>query len=98
MSEKAQGSHQWLIEFSKLPNNLEEFVQILDNELKSVNSDYEAKRYKGISLKMPELIVARKNLFYEWLKNNGKLGGQHKVPRLNNNRIFIDQLLEMNNL
>lgn len=97
MSENSKGKHQWLIEFITPPDNLEHFTDILDTTLKSVNSDYEAKRYKNMSLDVPEVIIAKNNLFYSWLKVKGKLGGQHKIPRLSNNRDHIDELLKMNN-
>jgi hypothetical protein len=95
---KTKGRHQWLIEFEKEPDNLEHFTELLDNTLKTLNSDYEAKRYKGIALDMPQVIVAKQNLFYNWLKSRGKLGGQHKIPRLANNRQYIDDLLKLNEL
>lgn len=88
--------HQWLVEFSKMPESIENFAVILDKQLQSINSDYEAKRSKNITLQQLELIPARKNLFDDWLKQKGKLGGQHKVPRLNNSRTIIDQLLSLN--
>ena len=90
-----QGAHQWLIEFAKEPDDLEHFTEILDNTLKSLNSDYEAKRYKNINLIMPEIVKIREGVFYQWLKNHGKLGGQHKVPRLSNNRDFVDEIIEI---
>ena len=93
MAQKTQGRHQWLIEFSKTPTDLNKFAQILDATLKTLNSDYEAKRYKDISLGFPEIISVRSGLFYDWLKNKNKLGGQNKVPRLANNREYIDELL-----
>jgi hypothetical protein len=96
MDQFRNGGHQWIVEFAKMPDNLEHFVDILDTSLKAVNSDYEAKRYKDISLAYPVLEVARENLFYDWLKERGRLGGQNKVPRLANNRDFIDRLLELN--
>ena len=96
MEENQKGGHQWLIEFEKLPDDLEHFTTLLDNTLKTLNSDYEAKRYKSISLGRPEVIVAQSGLFYKWLKDRGKLGGQHKVPRLSNNREYMDQLIELN--
>jgi hypothetical protein len=95
-AEKGKGRHQWLIEFEKLPESMNEFATVLDNTLKQLNSDYEAKRYKEISLQKPEIIPARENLFFDWLKKYGKLGGQHKVPYLSNNRDLINELLEMN--
>jgi len=96
MDNKRNGGHQWLFEFSKMPENIELFAEILDNSLKAVNSDYEAKRYKSISLAFPTIEIAREGLFYDWLKERGRLGGQNKVPRLANNREFIDRLLELN--
>ncbi|MCH5327504.1 MAG: GH3 auxin-responsive promoter family protein [Coprobacter sp.] len=96
MSGKGKGRHQWLIEFEKMPCSLEQFAQILDATLQSLNSDYEAKRYKGIALDRLEIIVARKNLFHDWLKEKGKLGGQHKIPRLSNQREMIEEMLAMN--
>jgi hypothetical protein len=91
-----QGAHEWMIEFEQLPNDLVAFMETMDNKLKSVNSDYEAKRHKNMALNPPIVHVARKNLFYDWLRNKGKLGGQHKVPRLSNNRLYMDEFLEMN--
>lgn len=96
MEESKKGRHQWLIEFNKAPNDIEKFTQILDIELQKVNSDYEAKRYKNITLAIPLLTVAKENLFYNWLKAKGKIGGQNKVPRLSNNRQYIDELLVLN--
>jgi hypothetical protein len=96
MSEGSRGRHQWLIEFDKEPQSLEEFANILDASLQEINSDYEAKRYKSIALERLEIIPARKGLFEDWLKSKGKLGGQHKVPRLSNNRTYIDDMLKLN--
>ncbi len=93
MDGKNKGGHEWLIEFDKHPVNLEKFVIDLDEALKSLNSDYEAKRYKDMILSLPKLNVARKKLFYDWLKNRGKLGGQNKVPRLSNSREYLEELL-----
>ncbi|WP_238786125.1 GH3 auxin-responsive promoter family protein [Blattabacterium cuenoti] len=95
MNQKNSGSHEWIIEFEKRPNNLSEFSNILDNELKSLNSDYEIKRYKNIVLGPPVIYAARNGLFYNWLKKHKKLGGQNKIPRLYNNRKYIDSILEM---
>ncbi len=89
--------HQWLVEFSHEPENIDEFSEILDQYLQQINSDYEAKRFKDITLQPLEMVVARKNLFNDWLKQEGKLGGQHKVPRLSNNRNIIEKLLKLNN-
>ena len=96
MDQNAKCRHQWLIEFSKLPNDLAQFATLLDQHLQQINSDYEAKRHKDITLQPLELVVARQGLFNDWLKSRGKLGGQHKVPRLSNSREHIDQLLQMN--
>lgn len=96
MDNHAQCRHQWLIEFGKEPADIDGFVKLLDAKLQEINSDYEAKRFKDITLQLPEVVVARKGLFNDWLKSKGKLGGQHKVPRLSNNREIIEQLLQMN--
>ena len=96
MDGEGKCRHQWLIEFSKMPDDVERFAEILDKTLQEVNSDYEAKRYKDITLQRLELTVARKGLFNEWLASKGKLGGQHKVPRLSNNRGYIDEMLQLN--
>ncbi|WP_298502105.1 GH3 auxin-responsive promoter family protein [uncultured Maribacter sp.] len=97
MSGKEKGAHEWVIEFRKPPKQLDYFTEFLDNALKSLNSDYEAKRYNNITLKVPVVNVARENLFNDWLKSKDKLGGQHKIPRLSNKRVYIDELLQMNN-
>ena len=96
MDENAKCRHQWLIEFSKRPEDLKLFASLLDKRLQEINSDYEAKRYKNITLQPLEIIEARQNLFNDWLKLRGKLGGQHKVPRLSNSRDNIEQLLALN--
>lgn len=95
MDQDAHCRHQWLIEFTKEPRDLAEFAKLLDNSLQQVNSDYEAKRYKDITLQPLEVIKARTGLFDDWLRSKGKLGGQHKVPRLANSRKHIDELLTM---
>ncbi len=95
MKNKKNGGHEWIIEFSKSPENMHYFTELLDNALKSINSDYEAKRYNSLTLAMPKIHVARKGLFYDWLKRKGKLGGQHKIPRLSNSRAFVEELLEL---
>jgi hypothetical protein len=92
-----QGAHQWLFEFLKAPVNMQQFVELLDSKLREVNSDYDAKRYKNINLGLPEYIVLKNGVFYSWLKNKGKLGGQHKVPRLSNTREYVNELIEINN-
>lgn len=96
MDDHAKCRHQWLIEFSTPPQDLRQFAALLDERLQSLNSDYEAKRYKDITLQPLEIVTARPGLFNEWLKQHGKLGGQHKVPRLSNSREHIEQLLELN--
>ena len=95
MSEEQTGGHEWLIEFKKEPDNLEEFTLFLDEALKQVNSDYEAKRYMDMTIRLPRIHKAQKGLFYQWLKNKNKLGGQHKVPRLSNQREYLEELLEL---
>jgi hypothetical protein len=91
--DRNQGAHEWLIEFENMPDNLSAFTMALDENLKLVNSDYEAKRYKDIALGLPKVTALPVGLFHTWLKNKGKLGGQHKVPRLSNDRRYIDELL-----
>jgi len=93
MNGKTKGAHEWMIEFKTPPKKIEKFSNVLDDTLKSLNSDYEAKRYKNMTLSLPKVRQARKGLFYDWLKQKGKLGGQHKVPRLSNNRDFMEELL-----
>ncbi|MEZ5034593.1 MAG: GH3 auxin-responsive promoter family protein [Chitinophagaceae bacterium] len=95
-SDATNGAHEWLIEFEKAPGNLEQFTTELDLALKDINSDYEAKRYKNIALRMPVVHAAKKGLFNAWLKAKGKLGGQHKVPRLSNERTIFEEILLMN--
>lgn len=96
MDSKAKCRHQWLIEFAKAPNDLKKFAKILDKRLQELNSDYEAKRFHDITLQHLEIVVARPNLFNDWLKMKGKLGGQHKIPRLSNSRKVIEEMLELN--
>jgi hypothetical protein len=84
-----------LIEFKTKPTCLQSFTTALDNALKTINSDYEAKRYLDMTLAKPKINVAKKGLFYNWLKKHGKLGGQHKIPRLSNSRKHLEELLEM---
>ncbi len=93
---KSSGAHEWCIEFSRHPKQLDRFAEVLDETLKQLNSDYEAKRYKNMVLNPPRIEVARSGLFYDWMKQRGKLGGQNKVPRLSNDRKYIDSLLELN--
>ena len=96
MDKNAKCRHQWLIEFSKDPDNLERFAQALDEKLQELNSDYEAKRSHNVTLQHLEVVKAKEGLFNDWLKQKGCLGGQHKVPRLSNSRKNMDELLEMN--
>lgn len=96
MDNHAKCRHQWLIEFSREPEDLDEFARLLDKKLQEINSDYEAKRFHDITLQHLEIVKARSGLFSDWLKSKGKLGGQHKVPRLSNNRKNIDEMLNMN--
>ncbi|MCT4616008.1 MAG: GH3 auxin-responsive promoter family protein [Marinifilaceae bacterium] len=93
MNRDSKGCHEWLIEFEKKPKDIDQFNYLLDNALMNLNSDYEAKRYKSITLERPIINIAPENLFYNWMKKNGKLGGQNKVPRLSNDRKIIDSLL-----
>lgn len=94
-TEKNNGAHEWLIEFSKDPGSIMEFAFTLDEELKKVNSDYEAKRYKDLALRAPIVHKMPENIFYYWLKKKNKLGGQHKIPRLANHRGIIDEIIEL---
>ena len=96
MDGEGKCCHQWLVEFAKEPADIALFARILDETLQHVNSDYEAKRYKDITLQPLELVAARKGLFHDWLASKGKLGGQHKVPRLSNNRVHIEEMLAFN--
>jgi hypothetical protein len=96
MDAQAKCRHQWLIEFAVMPDSVEHFAEVLDRTLQTINSDYEAKRHKDITLQMLEVVTARPQLFHDWLKVKGKLGGQHKVPRLSNNRDYIDEILKLN--
>tara|TARA_R110002074_G_scaffold122612_3_gene257277 strand:- start:3278 stop:4792 length:1515 start_codon:yes stop_codon:yes gene_type:complete len=96
MVNKEKGAHEWVMEFRTMPKDLKSFVGVFDNALKSLNSDYEAKRLNNITLNLPLVHVARKDLFYDWLKANDKLGGQHKIPRLSNKRDYLEELLRMN--
>src|SRR6056300_1485322 len=91
MQNQKKGAHEWVIEFEKEPEKIELFAALLDQALQEENSDYEAKRYKNMTLDRLTINVARKGLFYEWLAKNGKLGGQHKVPRLSNSRKIVEE-------
>ena len=96
MEGKEKGAHEWIIEFKKQPDDSATFNKLLDAFLQESNSDYEAKRYNNTTLKPPKIHTARKNLFKDWLKQNDKLGGQHKIPRLSNSREFLEKLLKNN--
>jgi len=93
--DDTKGAHEWLIEFEQAPENVEAFAYELDCALKTLNSDYEAKRYKDIALVMPMVHSLNKNVFHEWLRSKDKLGGQHKVPRLSNDRKYVDEILQL---
>jgi len=95
MGEEEKGRHQWIIEFEKTPDSIDTFAEILDKELQSLNSDYEAKRYKDMALQQLQIIQAPTGTFYRWLKDKGKVGGQNKIPRLANNREYLDSILEL---
>jgi hypothetical protein len=92
MDGKEKGAHEWMIEFKKNPTDIDQFRMILDETLQSLNSDYEAKRYNNMTLNPLVINLARPQLFYDWLKERDKLGGQHKIPRLSNQREYLDQL------
>lgn len=93
--DNQQGAHEWIIEFEIPPENIEYFTEVFDNALKSLNSDYEAKRYHNMILMMPVVHPVPGGTFYNWMREKGKLGGQHKVPRLSNDRKYVDDLLAM---
>ena len=95
MEGREKGAHEWMIEFKTPPNDVTAFAKLLDENLQSLNSDYEAKRYNNMTLNPLVLNVARTNLFYDWLKEQDKLGGQHKIPRLSNQRDYLEQLKNM---
>jgi len=96
MEDKEKGAHEWVIEFKKPPEDFNFFSQLLDKALQEVNSDYEAKRFNNLTLNAPTIHCAREKLFYDWLKDKDKLGGQHKVPRLSNTRDYLEELLQLN--
>ncbi len=95
MEGKEKGSHEWIIEFKYPPQNMEHFTTLLDQSLQELNSDYEAKRHNNMTLNELKINIARSNLFYDWLKDQDKLGGQHKIPRLSNKRDYLEQLLDL---
>ena len=92
MNTVSKGSHEWIIEFEKVPSDLTMFTDILDNTLKSINSDYEAKRFRDLNLDLPVVRLVPAGTFNKWLKTKNKLGGQNKVPRLSNSREYIEDL------
>jgi len=94
-SNNANGAHEWLIEFEKEPEDLNHFTQILDEALKEANSDYEAKRQKDIALRLPLVKILPSGTFSKWLHSKGKMGGQHKVPRLSNERKIVTEILAL---
>ncbi|PQB05110.1 GH3 auxin-responsive promoter family protein [Aureitalea marina] len=96
MEGREKGAHEWIIEFKQPPTDLVGFSSKLDLALQEVNSDYEAKRYNNTTLNPPTVHCAREKLFYDWLKEKDKLGGQHKIPRLSNTREYVDELLRLN--
>ena len=96
MDASGRCRHQWLVEFAREPEDLPQFARLLDETLRGINSDYDAKRHKDITLQPLEVVKAREGLFHDWLESKGKLGGQHKVPRLSNSRQHIEELLKMN--
>jgi hypothetical protein len=95
ITENSKGRHEWAIEFEIIPKNMDEFIYLLDNALMNQNSDYEAKRYKNITLDKPIIHALPEGTFYRWMRKRGKLGGQNKVPRLFNNRKYLDDLLDL---
>jgi len=95
MEGKEKGAHEWVIEFRKEPKDIAQFNKVLDETLQSLNSDYEAKRHNNMTLNAPVVNVARANLFYDWLKTQDKLGGQHKIPRLSNHRQYVEELKKL---
>ena len=95
LGDKQKGGHEWIIEFLKEPNDMDRFTKLLDEKLREINSDYDAKRYKNIALQAPVVHNAPEKTFYKWMKQRGKLGGQHKVPRLSNSREILEELLPM---
>ena len=95
MKDNLKGAHEWIIEFKNPPEDIAKFSQALDENIQALNSDYEAKRFNNMTLNPLVLHVARPHLFYDWLKQQDKLGGQHKVPRLSNERTYLESLLEL---
>lgn len=96
MTENETGGHEWVIEFNEAPKDLDLFAQELDLALKNINSDYEAKRTGNLSIRAPKIHIAKTGLFYDWLKTKNKLGGQHKIPKLSNDRKILEEILSLN--
>jgi len=94
-TDNANGAHEWLVEFDVVPNDLNLFATELDNALKNINSDYEAKRQKNLALRLPLVHALKPGTFNEWLRIKGKVGGQHKIPRLSNERAFLEEVLKI---
>ena len=94
MQGESKGGHEWLVEFIQEPSDLDIFSKILDDKMKDLNADYEAKRFKSMALESLKVVSLKKGSFHEWLKSKGKYGGQHKVPRLSNDRKYVDEILE----
>lgn len=95
LTNKKAGRHQWVVEFSNTPNSLDSFSKAFDEKLKSINTDYQAKRNGNMALEFPEFIVVPKGTFYNWMKNRNKLGGQNKVPRLSNDRKYVEEIMNL---
>ena len=93
--QSEKGGHEWIVEFKKLPDNPDKFGEVLDRTLRRINSDYDAKRYKNIALDKPLIHAVEDGTFYYWMKKRGKLGGQNKVPRLANTRVYLDDILPL---
>lgn len=98
LSNNSKAAHEWLIEFDTMPHNTEIFNEILDKTLKSINSDYDAKRFNDLLLQKPIIRIMPNGTFFRWMKEKGKLGGQNKVPRLSNNRKYIEEILKFNDI
>ena len=97
LEKSKRGGHEWIIEFKKEPQSLEEFTIVLDDTLRKINSDYDAKRMHNLALIAPKIHSVAEGTFYNWMKKRGKLGGQNKVPRLSNSRELLEEILEMTN-
>jgi hypothetical protein len=95
MGERSKGAHEWMIEFETIPNSLDRFSEILDSSLCTINSDYEAKRFKNITLMKPKVTSLEPGTFYRWMQKRGKLGGQNKIPRLSNDRKYLEELQDI---